>query len=116
MDLPAREVFTIRHVPVRLARTKTEVCAMSLLSRLFGSGSEPKEPQSEMYNDFKIFPEPVKEGGSYRIAARIEKEIGGEVKSHYLIRADTYESASAATEASILKAKAMIDQQGDRIF
>ena len=51
-----------------------------------------------------------------RIAARIEKEVNGEVKTHRLIRADTLESHGAAVEASVGKAKLLIDQLGDRLF
>ena len=91
---------------------------MSIFSKLFGGGggSAPKEVEAVEYNGFFIFPEPMKEGGTYRIAARIEKEVDGEAKTHQLIRADTLESAEAAAEASLAKAKSLIDQQGETIF
>lgn len=88
---------------------------MSFLSKLFGQGggvaSEP-----ENYNGYLIFPEAVKGDGGYRIGARIEREIGGDTKIHHMIRADTYGSADVANEASITKAKQLIDQQGEMIF
>lgn len=58
----------------------------------------------------------MKEGARYRLSARIEKEIGGETKAHKLVRADLLDSREDAVEASIHKAKQMIDEQGDRIF
>ena len=63
---------------------------MSLLSRLFG-GPTPQAPESEpeIYKDFRIFAEPIKEGGGFRVAARIEKETDGRVRSHHMVRADT---------------------------
>ncbi|NBD29287.1 MAG: hypothetical protein GVY31_04515, partial [Alphaproteobacteria bacterium] len=62
---------------------------MSLLKKLFGgSGDPPKEPRVEDYNGYRIYPAPLKEQGGYRIAARIEKDIGGETRTHTLIRAD----------------------------
>ena len=88
---------------------------MSLLSRLFGK-TEAKEPDPESYEGFLIFPAPAKESSGYRIGARIEKEINGEIKTHQMIRADTYGSIDVAIEASITKSKQMIDQMGDRIF
>ena len=88
---------------------------MSLFSRLFGGGAS-KDVEPETHNGFKIFAEPMKDGTTWRIAARIEKEIDGEVKSHQLIRADTLESQEAASEASVRKAKQVIDEQGDRLF
>ncbi len=42
--------------------------------------------------------------------------MDGTVKSHTLIRADTLGDLEGANEASISKAKQVIDEQGDRIF
>jgi len=90
---------------------------MSLFSRLFGGkakGAEAAEPV--VYQGFHIFPEMMSEGGEFRLAARIEKEIGGEIKVHHLIRADTIRGEEAVIAASVAKAKQMIDEQGDRLF
>lgn len=90
---------------------------MSILSRLFGRSSAPKpDPEPEIYNDFRIFVEPVREGGRFRVAARIEKEVGGETRTHSMIRADTCDSADAAEELTLRKARQMIDQMGEAIF
>ncbi len=91
---------------------------MSFLKKLFGGAADaPAKPEpSETYNGFKITPVPMKEGSEYRISCRVEKELGGEMKTHHLIRADTLGSADAANAASIAKAKQLIDQMGDRLF
>lgn len=91
---------------------------MSLFSKLFGGGGGSSKPDhaSVTYKDFTITPEPIPADGQHRLAARITKEIGGETKSHHLIRADTLASADAAADAAIDKAKIVIDQQGDRLF
>ncbi|WP_108483461.1 HlyU family transcriptional regulator [Oceaniglobus ichthyenteri] len=90
---------------------------MSLWSRLFGGGGgAPAAPQGETHAGFTIYPEPVNDGGRWRIGARIEKQIDGTLQSHKMIRADTLDSAEAATEASLKKAKMFVDQQGDDIF
>jgi hypothetical protein len=91
---------------------------MSILSRLFGGGgAAPKsDPDPETYKDFRIFAQPVKEGGSFRVAARIEKEIDGVLRSHHMIRADTCDAEETAQEMSTRKAKMLIDQQGEKIF
>lgn len=92
---------------------------MSLLSRLFGGGGgggKAAEQPAETYEGFSITPDPIKDGGSWRLAARVEKEIGGEMKSHHLIRADTFQSADEASSAAIAKAKQIIDEQGDRLL
>lgn len=88
---------------------------MSLFSKLFGGGA-PKGPTAEEYDGFRIFAEPMKDGNRYRIAARIEKEIDGDLKSHQLIRADTLENYEAAVTASGAKARQVIDEQGIRLF
>ncbi|MDJ1008494.1 MAG: HlyU family transcriptional regulator [Paracoccaceae bacterium] len=90
---------------------------MSLFSKLFGGGaSSAPNPEPTVYEGFRITPTPIKEGSRWRISARIEKEIGGETKTHTLIRADDLDSKDTADAASIAKAKAMIDQMGERVF
>lgn len=87
----------------------------SFLSRIFGK-SAPPAPEAVVHKDFRIFPEPIKEGSGFRIAARIEKDFDGQTKAHHLIRADTHSSEDGAIEASLAKAKQAIDQLGDGIF
>ncbi len=89
---------------------------MSLFSKLFGGGGTPKTPEPEEYEGFRILVEPIKESSGYRLAARIEKEIGGEVKRHQIIRADVFTSQDEARQFSLAKAKQMIDQLGDGLF
>ena len=89
---------------------------MSLFSKLFGGGTAGPATPPETYKGFAITPTPIREGPRYRISAKIEKEVGGEMKVHTLIRADTLEDAQAAAEASLGKAKHLIDEQGDRLF
>lgn len=89
---------------------------MSLLSKLFGGKSEKSTSKAETYKDFTIFVEPIKESSGYRVAARIEKEIGGEVKVHQMVRADVANALSEAQDVTLIKAKTFIDQMGDGIF
>lgn len=89
---------------------------MSFLSKLFGGGASKPEAKPEEHDGFMITAQPVKDGPRYRIGALVEKEVGGEMKSHTLIRADTLEDLQSAKEASIGKAKQLIDQMGDRLF
>lgn len=85
---------------------------MSLLSKLFGGSGSAPEPQKETYEGFTITPNPAREGSRYRIGASIEKDG----QAHHLIRADMLESLDEANEASVRKAKQMIDEQGERLF
>lgn len=88
---------------------------MSLFSKLFG-GKAPEEAKPEDYNGYLIFADPQKDSAGFRIGGRIEKEIDGEVKTHAFMRADTFNSAEQAAEITVLKAKQLIDQQGESIF
>lgn len=91
---------------------------MSLFSRLFGGGGGASGPEPETidYNGYAVTPTPIREGNRYRISARIEKDVAGVAKIHTLIRADTIDDLDTAVEASIAKAKMLIDEQGDRLF
>ena len=86
---------------------------MSFLKKLFGGGgSAAPSAEPEDYEGFAITPRPAPEGGKWRIGAVIEKDD----RTHHLIRADLLDSREAAAEASLRKAKQMIDEQGDRLF
>ena len=91
---------------------------MSFLKRLFGGGGgkEGAGTATETYAGCRIVPEPMKDGGGWRLAARVEKTVGEEVRVHRLIRADTFQDRDAAISASVSKAKQLIDEQGDRLF
>ncbi|WP_298842629.1 HlyU family transcriptional regulator [uncultured Roseobacter sp.] len=90
---------------------------MSFFKNLFGGGGN-RSPEVEpvTHKGFRITPTPIAEGNTFRISATVEKEIEGETRSHTLIRADTLQGREAAEEASVSKAKQVIDEQGDRIF
>lgn len=94
---------------------------MSFLKKLFGgtAATEPAPPRvaaEETYEGFAIAATPMAEGGQYRLAATISKEIGGEMKTHRLIRADLFASAEEAARFSLIKARQVIDEQGERLF
>ena len=91
---------------------------MSFLKKLFGGGGGAKGPSfdADTYQGFTIQPAPMAEGGQFRLAATVSKEIAGSVKEHRLIRADLFASAEEAASASLRKARQVIDEQGERLF
>lgn len=91
---------------------------MSIFKKLFGGGAGESAPEvePEIYEGFTITPTPIREGTQYRISAKIEKEVAGEVKTHTLIRADTIGDLDEANTASIGKAKQVINEQGEGVF
>lgn len=92
---------------------------MSFWSSLFGqkdgSNSGEKTPVV-MYEGYAIKAAPQKDGDQFRLAGTITKTIEGQEKEHFIIRADVFSSKESATEATIAKAKRLIDEQGERIF
>lgn len=92
---------------------------MSLLKKLFGGGNgaaPSAKAEPVLHEGFSITPTPMKDGSSYRLSAVIEKQIGDELKTETIIRADTFPNADQASEAAITKAKLLIDQMGDKLF
>lgn len=91
---------------------------MSFLKKLFAGGAKSgSKPTSEIEHEgYHIATTPIPEGGQFRLAANITKEIGGEVQLHRLIRADLFTSADEASEAAIRKAKQVIKEQGNKLF
>ena len=90
---------------------------MSFLKKLFGGGSKAKSaPASLSYKGFEIVAMPKAEGGQFRLAGKITKEIDGTLNEHMLIRADVFSSLEEAERATESKAKHLIDEQGEAIF
>jgi len=88
----------------------------ALWSRLTGGGGGEPAAEGIEYNGYRIHPTPYPSKGAYQTSGVIEKEIGGELKEHRFVRAETHPSRDQAIEFSIHKAQQIIDEQGDRIF
>ena len=91
---------------------------MSFLKRLFGGGGAAAAPAFEPieHEGFAIRPDPISEGGQYRLRAFISKPMDGEERSYELIRADLFPDADQAAEFAVTKAKQVIREQGERLF
>ena len=94
---------------------------MSFLKRLFGGGASsggvgPTVTDREEYKGHLIEAMPEKEGGQYRLRAKLSKEIDGETKVHQLIRADLLASPEEATTHALAKGRQVIDEMGDRLY
>lgn len=73
---------------------------------------EPIKGEAVEYKSYQITPTPIAEGGQYRVSGLIEK---GE-QQHHFIRSDLVAGKEEACNFSVVKAKLIIDQLGDRIF
>lgn len=88
---------------------------MGWLSKIFGAGAEGSAPEifePEEYKGFSITPAPQDDSGQYRVAGVIRL---GE-QEHKFVRSDVLPSAEACASFTLLKAKKLIDEQGERIF
>lgn len=93
---------------------------MGLFNKFFGgggkSGGDAREGETVDYQGFKITPAAQSQSGQWVTAGVIRKEIGGEIKEHRFLRADTHTSAEAANDFAVIKARQIIDEQGERMF
>lgn len=96
---------------------------MSLFKSLFGwlgggSGDSggPAPGEAVEYKDYRIRPAPCEVGGQYQVAGVIEKDFEDGPKVHQFIRADVMPGREDAESFTVMKARQIIDQQGDRMF
>lgn len=89
-----------------------------LFTALFGSTASPQAPQvtPTEYQGYLIYPEPMAEGGQFRLTGRITREIEGELKEHRFIRSDLFVNPNDARDFMLRKAQTFIDQTGDKMF
>lgn len=89
---------------------------MSFWSKLFGQKADSVAAapaiDSVDYKGFEITPQPLDEGGQFRIAAMIRKGEG----EHYFIRSDVVPTLETCVDLTLLKTRRLIDEQGEQIF
>lgn len=93
----------------------------TMLGKLFGSTGEAgaasaSEAEPVEHDGYTIVPAPIKEGGQYRTAGRIERDIDGQRRSAGFIRADNHADRQAAIDHTVAKARQIIAEQGERLF
>lgn len=94
---------------------------MSFWKKLFGIGSDDtagpaKVAREAEHNGYRIEAMPYAEAGQFQVAGVISKQIDGDMKQHRFVRADRFPTIDEAAEFALMKARQIIDQQGDRIF
>lgn len=90
------------------------------LKRLFGGGgaesAQPKAAEAIEYKGYRIVPAPRPSGGRWNVAGTISLGANGETRTYSFIRADNDASWDDTVQLTIIKAKRMIDTEGERIF
>lgn len=91
---------------------------MSFWKKLFGieKGEAERAADPVEYKGFTIHPRPYRENGQYQTAGLIEKEIGSLRKEHRFIRADRFAGFDDAVAFTVMKARQIIDQEGEAIL
>ena len=96
---------------------------MSFWKKIFGGGSddagksvEPAVVGEESYKGFTIKAVTMPVGSEFQLAGRIEKDVGGELKSYSFVRADRFSSREDVVSFALAKGRQIIDEQGERIF
>jgi hypothetical protein len=69
-----------------------------------------------LYQDLRIYPMPIPEGGQWRLAATIVMGTGEEEREYALVRADVFTSRDDAVSYTDRKANQIIDEQGEKLF
>lgn len=91
------------------------------LGKLFGGGDKAAEPASEEgdpveHGGFTIVPAPIREGGQYRTAGTIGREVDGVMKRVRFIRADNHSDRQSAIDHSVRKGMQIVDEQGASVL
>lgn len=95
---------------------------MSFWKKLFGGGAEQSAPAGdkslgeESYKGFLIKVIEMRVGSEYQLAGTIEKDVGGELRSHKFIRADRMSSKDDLIALALSKGRQIIDEQGEGIY
>ena len=89
-----------------------------LLGRKGGEGRPEAKGEAEAveYRDFRILPQPIRQGGQFLTAGTITKDFPEGRKEHRFVRADTHASEEDAKRFMVQKAQRLIDEAGDRLF
>ncbi|HUV32752.1 MAG TPA: HlyU family transcriptional regulator [Devosiaceae bacterium] len=94
---------------------------MSFLKKFFGGEAGEKASAAapigeEEYKGFTIRALEMRAGAQFQLAGMVEKVIGGELKVHSFIRADTLSSKNEAATLALAKGRRLVDERGDGLF
>jgi hypothetical protein len=81
-----------------------------------GAGAEAVAADPVEYKGYRIRPAPYQAGSQYQTSGTIEKDFPSGTREHRFVRAESHPSKEDAVAFSLIKARQIIDQQGDRMF
>lgn len=90
---------------------------LSLFGAGGGRGEQAGEPaERERYEGFELQARPQREGGIWRVAGRICRAGDPDGARHDFVRVDTMTSHEEAVRLSLIKARQLVDERGDRLL
>ena len=93
---------------------------LKFLGKLTAGKRQDSDPANNLeavtYKGYTIVPVPKQDRGQWTTEGYISKDIDGVSKSEHFIRVDTHMARDEAANYSILKAKQIIDEKGDKLF
>lgn len=93
---------------------------LKFLGKLVAGKRQDSDPGNSLeavtYKGFTIVPMPKQDRGQWTTEGYISKDIDGVSKSEHFIRVDTHGFRDEAANYSVLKAKKIIDEKGDKLF
>ena len=101
---------------VRSAALVTKMGLTSLFGKLASGKKREAATEAVEYRGYLIRPTPQGEGSQYYTCGVISKTFPEGLREHRFIRADTHASFDGAAQHAVVKARQIIDEQGDRIF
>lgn len=72
--------------------------------------------EREIYQGLELLARPVREGGAWRVAGTIRRAGDEQGPGHDFVRADTMADRDEASRMSLLKARQLVDEQGEGLL
>lgn len=91
----------------------------NFLKRMFGGAGGTAEPEiaaRESYQGFELLAIPREDPNGWRVAGSIVTEAEGQEQRYDFVRADTCPGRDTAAQASLQKARQIVDEQGLKLF
>lgn len=81
-----------------------------------GAAAPGEVAARETYQGLELLACPVREGGAWRVAGTVRRPGDEDGPRHDFVRADTMADRDEATRMALLKARQLVDEQGEGLL
>lgn len=81
-----------------------------------GTATPGEVAEREIYQGLELLARPVREGGAWRVAGTIRRAGDDDGPRYDFVRADTMADRDEAAQMSLLKARQLVDEQGEGLL